>query len=245
MNLKGKTAIITGGGRGIGRAIAIILAQSGANVVINSATDTSLAVAEDINANGGSAIALKGDVRDLAAMEALIDLAVATYGGVDILVNNAGITKDTLIMRMSEQDWDDVLDTNLKGAYNCIKAACRPMFKQKSGSIINITSVVGIMGNAGQANYAASKAGLIGLTKSIAKEFAPRGINCNAIAPGFIESDMTDKIPDNIKGQYLSSIPLKRFGKAEEIGEMVAFLASESAKYITGQVINVDGGLYI
>jgi len=243
--LKGKTAVVTGSGRGIGKAIALKLASLGANVVINdipSSTDAD-ATSEEIKAMGVGSIVVKGDVRNFADMEALVKATVDTFGSIDIVVNNAGITRDGLMLRMTEEDWDMVLDINLKGAFNCIKAAARPMMKQKSGAIVNIASVVGVMGNAGQANYSASKAGLIGLTKTVAKEFAKKNIRCNAVAPGFIESDMTAKLTDEVKESYFASIPLSKFGKTEDIADVVAFLSSDMSKYITGQVINVDGGL--
>lgn len=243
--LKGKTAIVTGSGRGIGKAIALKLAGYGANVVINDipSSDYADATSEEVKALGVGSIVVKGDVRNFSDMENLIKTTVDTFGSVDILVNNAGITRDGLMLRMTEEDWDMVLDINLKGAFNTIKAAARPMMKQKSGAIINIASVVGVMGNAGQANYSASKAGLIGLTKTTAKEFAKKNIRCNAVAPGFIQSDMTDKLSDDVKQSYFSAIPLAKFGKTDDIADAVAFLASDMSKYITGQVINVDGGL--
>ncbi|MDK2810094.1 MAG: 3-oxoacyl-[acyl-carrier protein] reductase [Petroclostridium sp.] len=245
MSLQGKTAIITGAGRGIGKAIAMKLAQMGANIVINDIPSSIDAdkTAEEINSNGGNAIVCKGDVRNPQDVEAVVRQAVEKFGSVDILINNAGITRDTLIMKMSEKDWDDVLDINLKGAFNCIKAVTRIMMKQRSGKIVNVASVVGVMGNAGQANYSASKAGLIGLTKSTAKELAPRGINCNAIAPGFIQSDMTDKLSETVKEEYMKNIPLKRFGTPDDVANVVAFLVSDDANYITGQVLHIDGGL--
>lgn len=243
--LKGKTAVVTGSGRGIGKSIALKLASLGANVVINdipSSTDADV-TSEEIKAMGVGSIVVKGDVRNYADMETLVKTTVETFGSIDIVVNNAGITRDGLMLRMSEEDWDMVLDINLKGAFNCIKAAARPMMKQKSGAIVNIASVVGVMGNAGQANYSASKAGLIGLTKTVAKEFAKKNIRCNAVAPGFIESDMTAKLSDEVKESYFAAIPLSKFGKTEDIADVVAFLASDMSKYVTGQVINVDGGL--
>ncbi len=245
MELKGQTAIITGAGRGIGKVIALKLAQLGANVVINDVPTSADAddTVNEINSSGGNALAIKGDVRSQEDVMFLIEQTVEKFGSIDILVNNAGITRDGLLMKMSEKDWDDVLDINLKGAFNCIKAVTRIMMKQRSGKIVNVASVVGVMGNAGQANYSASKAGLIGLTKSIAKELAPRNINCNAIAPGFIKSDMTEKLPENVKEQYLNNIPLKRFGTPDDVAEVVAFLASGKSKYITGQVLHIDGGL--
>ena len=243
--LKGKTAIVTGSGRGIGKAIAIKLASYGANVVINDIPQSQDADAtcEEVKAMGVGSICVKGDVRNIDDVKALVDTTVKEFGSVDIFVNNAGVTRDGLMLRMSEEDWNLVMDINLKGAFNCIKTVARPMMKSKGGSIINIASVVGVMGNAGQANYSASKAGLIGLTKSVAKELASRNIRCNAIAPGFIQTAMTDKLKDEVKNTYLESIPLKRFGQVEDIANLAVFLASEKAKYITGQVINVDGGL--
>lgn len=245
IDLKNKVAIITGSGRGIGKEIAKRLAEFGANIVINdieASTDADVS-AKEINDAGGCAIVVKGDVRNPDDVEKIVKEALDKFGKIDILVNNAGITRDNLIMRMDIKDWESVLDINLKGAFNCIKAVCRPMMKQRSGSIINISSVVGVMGNAGQANYSASKAGLIGLTKSVAREFASRNITCNAIAPGFIQSDMTDKLPDNIKEEYLKAIPLSRLGEPSDIANAIVFLVSDLAKYITGQVIHIDGGL--
>jgi len=245
MQLKGKTAIITGSSRGIGRAIALKLGQMGANVVINgsSPSEALKKTEEELKAAGVNVVATVADVRKIEDVEAMINTAVNTFGSVDILVNNAGITRDKLMMRMTESDWDEVLEVNLKGAFLCTKAASKIMMKQKSGKIINITSVVGVIGNPSQTNYAASKAGLIGLTKSIAKELASRGINCNAIAPGFIETEMTDVLPENVKENYLNNIPQKRFGTPEDVANVVGFLASEEANYITGQVIHIDGGL--
>lgn len=244
MDLSGKTALITGGGRGIGKAIAVKLAECGANIVIFDIPQSSDCdvTCEEIS-KITKCIAVKGDVRNIDDAQNAVNCAVETFGSIDILVNNAGITRDTLIMRMEEKDWDDVLDINLKGAFNFTKAVSRIMLKSKSGKIINVASVVGVMGNAGQANYSASKAGLIGFTKSIAKEFASRGINCNAIAPGFIKSDMTDKLPDNVKEDYLKNIPLNRFGTTDDVANVIAFLSSDLSKYITGQVLHIDGGL--
>ena len=245
IDLKGKTAIVTGAGRGIGKAIALKLASFGANIVVNdipSSTDAD-ETAKQIEALGVEALVYKGDVRSFEDVSEMVKNTLDKFGSVDILINNAGITRDNLIMRMDEKDFDDVIAINLKGAFNCIKAVTRPMMKQRSGAIVNMASVVGVMGNAGQANYCASKAGLIGLTKSTAKELSSRGIRANAIAPGFIESAMTDKLSDEVKAQYFKSIPLARFGKAEDIANTVAFLVSDMASYITGQVINIDGGL--
>lgn len=245
MQLKGKTAIITGSSRGIGKAIAFKLGKMGANIVINgsSPSDALKKTEEELKETGINVITVVADVRKNEDVEAMINTAVETFGGLDILVNNAGVTRDKLMMRMTESDWDDVLDINLKGAFLCTKAASKIMMKQRSGKIINITSVVGVMGNPSQTNYAASKAGLIGLTKSTAKELASRGINCNAVAPGLIETDMTDVLPDSVKENYLNSIPQKRYGTPEDVANVVGFLASEEANYITGQVIHIDGGL--
>ena len=235
--LKGKTAIVTGSGRGIGKAIAMKLASLGANVVINDIPSSTYAdeTCEEVKALGVESIVVKGDVRNIEDVKNLVDTTVKTFGGVDIFVNNAGITRDGLMLRMSEEDWDMVMDINLKGAFNCIKTVV--------SSMINISSIVGVMGNPGQANYVASKAGLIGLTKTTAKEFASRGIRCNAVAPGFIRSAMTDVLSDDVKAKYLDSIPLGKFGETDDIADVVAFLASDMSNYVTGQVINVDGGL--
>jgi 3-oxoacyl-[acyl-carrier protein] reductase len=245
MQLNGKTAVVTGGSRGIGRAIALALASKGANVVVNytSNREAAEAVVAEINGLGVSGMAVKADVSNSEEVENLVNEVLNSYGSIDILVNNAGITRDNLIIRMTEKEFDDVINTNLKGAFICTKAASKVMIKQKSGKIINVSSVVGIIGNAGQSNYAAAKAGLIGFTKSMARELAKRGINVNAVAPGFIETDMTSKLSDKVKEEFAQSIPLNRTGKPEDIAKAVLFLASEYSDYITGQVINIDGGM--
>lgn len=246
MNLTGKTAIVTGGGRGIGKAIATKLASLGANIVLFdvSGSEEANETLKELN-KITKAILINGDVRNMEDAEAVVSETVNTFGSVDILVNNAGITRDTLLMRMKESDFDDVISINLKGAFVFTKAVTRTMLKNKSGSIINISSVVGLMGNAGQANYAASKAGLIGFTKSVAKELGGKGVRCNAVAPGFVKSNMTEILPENVKNEYLKNIPLNRFGTADEVADVVAFLASDLSKYITGQVLHIDGGLYM
>lgn len=244
-NLEGKVAVVTGGGRGIGRAIALMLAQAGADVAVAVSRDTASAeaVAGEIRGLGRRALARQTDVSDAEAAEALINAAVEELGRVDILVNNAGITRDGLLIKMSEEDWDRVLDVNLKGTFHCTKAAVRRMLRQRSGRIINLTSVMGVTGNAGQANYAASKGGIIAFTKSIAKEVGSRGITCNAIAPGFIQTQMTESLSDEITEKVKGQVPLQRLGVPEDIAATAVFLASEAASYITGQVIVVDGGL--
>lgn len=245
MELDNKVSIITGSSRGIGKAIALDFAKAGAAVVINATkeNDTAKNTLCEIEALGAKAKLIYADVSKPEEAARLISEAYDTFGKIDILVNNAGITRDSLMLRMNEEAWDSVIDVNLKGPFNCIKAVSRIMMKQKCGSIINMTSVVGITGNAGQANYSASKAGLIGLTKTTAKEFAKKGIRCNAVAPGFIESEMTDVLPGEIKQKYLDNIPLARFGTGEDVAKLCRFLASDLSMYITGQVINVDGGL--
>jgi len=245
MQLKGKTAVVTGSGRGLGKAIALKLAQMGANIVLNDIvnSDSIDETAEEFRAAGFNVIVTKGDVRNPDDVKEMVDKAVEAFGRIDILVNNAGITKDKPLAMMSLEDWDDVLDINLKGAFICTKAVAKVMIKQKSGKIINVASVAGVMGNPGQANYSASKAGLIGLTKTTAKELASRNITCNAIAPGLIKSKMTDVLPEKVKESYLNSIPLKRFGTPEDVANVVGFLASEDSNYVNGQVIHIDGGL--
>ena len=243
--LENKVALVTGAGRGIGRAIAIALAKEGAEVVVNynGSEERAKEVKQTIEENGGKASIYKCNVSDFEACEAMIKDIVKEHGRLDILVNNAGITKDGLIMKMKEEDFDSVLNVNLKGTFNTIRHTTRLMLKQKGGKILNISSVSGILGNAGQANYAASKAGVIGLTKTMARELASRGITVNAVAPGFVETDMTEVLPEAVKETSCKQIPLGRFGKPEEIANAVAFLASEEADYITGQVISVDGGM--
>ncbi len=236
----GKVALVTGAGRGIGSEIARALARDGAFVIVNYN-----AVAAEIKAAGGDAAAYGCNVADFSACEAMIRDVIKEYGRIDILVNNAGITRDGLLMKMSGEDFDAVIDTNLKGAFHTIRHSSRYFLKQRSGRIINLSSVSGVMGNAGQANYSASKAGIIGLTKSVARELASRGITCNAVAPGFIETDMTAVLSDAAKESLKSQIPLGRTGTAGDVAELVAFLASERAGYITGQVISVDGGMCI
>ncbi len=245
MSLNGKTALVTGASRGIGRAIALRLAEDGANVAVIYAgsADKAEAVVNEITALGVNAKAYRCNVADSAAVKETVKAVTNDLGKIDILVNNAGITRDGLMLRMKDEDFDAVLDTNLKGAFNMIRACYSGFIRKKSGRIINISSVSGIMGNAGQANYSASKAGVIGLTKSVARELASRGITCNAVAPGFIQTDMTENLGDN--NPLLNSIPLGRMGKPEDIAAAVAFLASDSAAYITGEVLKVDGGLAI
>lgn len=243
--LTNKVALVTGGSRGIGRAIAIALAEKGAKVAINYAgrEDAANETVSIIQKNGGEAIAIKANVADYEEVEQMVKRVVETFGSLDILVNNAGITRDNLILRMKESDWDDVINTNLKGVFNCTKAVTRQMMKQRGGRIINISSVVGVAGNAGQANYVAAKAGVIGLTKTTAKELASRNITVNAIAPGFIETEMTDALGDDLKQEMLKQIPLGSFGQPEDVANVVLFLASDASRYITGQTIHVDGGM--
>lgn len=240
-----KTAIVTGASRGIGRAIALKLAQDGFNVVVNysGSQQRAEAVAKEVEAFGVKVLVVQANVSDADAVKALVDTTLETFGSIDVLVNNAGITRDNLMMRMKEQDWDDVIDTNLKSVFLCTKAVTRPMMKQRAGRIINVASVVGVVGNAGQANYTASKAGVIGLTKTSAKELAPRNILVNAVAPGFIETEMTDAMPEEAKAGMLSQIPLAKLGKPEDIADVVSFLASDASRYMTGQVLHIDGGM--
>ena len=245
MSLQGKCALVTGGSRGIGRAVCLELARQGARVAVNyagnaAAAEETVKACQDL---GAEAFAIQADVADAAACDAMVKEVLARFGRVDILVNNAGITRDNLLMKMSEEDFDAVINTNLKGAFNCIKQISRQMLKQKSGRIVNISSVSGVMGNAGQVNYSASKAGVIGMTKAVARELASRGITCNAVAPGFIVTEMTDVLADSVKEAVTGQIPMKKFGETKDVANLVAFLASDEAAYITGQVICVDGGM--
>ena len=245
--LEGQTALVTGASRGIGRSIALALAGAGANIAVNYAGNEEAAatVVAEIEALGVKAYAVKGHVGDSEQFDAMVKGVIEAWGRIDILVNNAGITRDNLIMRMKEEEFDEVIATNLKGVFNGIKSVTRPMMKQRSGRIINISSVVGVLGNAGQANYVAAKAGVIGLTKSAARELASRNITVNCIAPGFIETDMTDQLPDEVRQGMLGNIPLARLGQPEEIAKVALFLASDSASYMTGQTLHVDGGMYM
>lgn len=245
MSLNGKVALVTGGSRGIGRAIALFLAQEGAKVAINYAgrKEAAAQVMEMVKQQGGEAIAIQANVAEQKAVDEMVKQVVEAFGRLDILVNNAGITRDNLLMRMKETEWDEVIAVNLKGVFNCTKAVTRQMLKQKWGRIINISSVSGLLGNAGQANYAAAKAGVIGLTKTAARELASRGVTVNSVAPGFIETEMTDVLDEQVKKQLFDQIPLGRFGTVEEVAKVVRFLASDDAAYITGQTISVDGGM--
>ncbi len=247
MSFEGKVAVVTGAARGIGRAIALRLAAGGASVAVNFRTNTAAAdqVVQQIVAGGGRAFSFLGDVGHPSEAQGLIDATIKAFGRIDILVNNAGTTRDTLLMRMTEEDWDIVVDTNLKGSFNCIRAAARPMMRQRYGRIVNITSIAGLAGNAGQANYSAAKAGLIGLTKTVAKELGSRNITCNAIAPGLVSTDLTASLPPELVQVAIDRTPLGRTGTPEEIAEAVAFLASDRACFITGQILAVDGGLAI
>jgi len=243
MQLKGKTALVTGSSRGLGKSIALKLAQMGANIVLNGSSDAIFKTAEEFKSAGYNIIVSKCDVRNEEDVKQMVSSAVEAFGSIDILVNNAGITKDKPLAMMSVQDWDDVLDINLKGAFLCIKYVSKVMIKKRTGKIVNIASVAGRYGNQGQINYSASKAGLIGMTKTVAKELASRNITCNAVTPGLIQSDMTDVLPEEVRNNYLKNIPLGRFGTPEDVANVVAFLASEDSNYVTGQVIDIDGGL--
>jgi 3-oxoacyl-[acyl-carrier protein] reductase len=242
--MENKVVLITGGGRGIGREIANRFAKEGTDIAICDVNQEAMEeVKKEVESLGRKCLTFQADVTKMEQVEEMISKVLDNFKKVDILINNAGITRDSLLVRMSEKDWDAVLDINLKGVFNCTKAVAKPMMKQRWGRIVNIASIIGIIGNAGQANYAASKGGIIAFTKSIAKELASRNINVNAIAPGFIETDMTKKLPDNYKGEMLKMIPLNRFGEAQDVANTALFLASESASYITGHVIQVDGGM--
>ena len=245
MSQEAKVALVTGGSRGIGRAICIELAKKGVDVAINYAGNDQQAqeTAQACQELGVKTLLLKGSVADAAFCKGMIRQVLETFGHLDILVNNAGITRDNLAMRLSDEDFQQVLDTNLKGAFFCCRGAYRPMMKQRSGRIINVSSIVGMRGNAGQANYAASKAGLIGMSKSLAKELASRNVTVNVVAPGFIQTDMTDALPEKVRQSLLESIPMGRLGQGEDVAKAVAFLASEDASYITGQVLCIDGGM--
>lgn len=246
MKLAGKVALVTGAAQGIGKAVALLLARNGVDIVVSDINlEKAEETAKEVQTLGRKALAIKVDVAKLDDVEKMVGAILARFGQVDILVNNAGIARDKLILRMTEEDWDAVLNINLKGTFNCTKAVVRHMSKQRSGKIVNIASVVGEMGNAGQGNYAASKAGVIGFTKTIAREFAQRGINVNAIAPGYIETPMTDALPDKAKEELKRLIPMDRLGKPEDVAEAVLFLVSEASSYITGQVLNVNGGIYM
>ncbi|MCG1008695.1 3-oxoacyl-[acyl-carrier-protein] reductase [Salinicoccus sp. ID82-1] len=243
----GNIALVTGASRGIGRSIALKLAENGYTVIVNysGSKDKAEAVVSEIEASGGTAEAVQCHVQNFDDVKAMVKHITDTHGSIDVVVNNAGVTKDNLLMRMKEAEWDQVVDVNLKGTFNVIQNVARPMIRQKGGRIINVSSIVGSLGNAGQTNYVASKAGIDGMTKSVARELAPKGITVNAVAPGFIESDMTDVLSDEIKSQMLSQIPLNHFGSTDDISETIAFLASGSARYITGQTIHVNGGMYM
>ena len=247
MSLQGKCALVTGGSRGIGRAVCLELARQGARVAVNYAGNAAAAqeTVEACRALGAEAFAIQADVAGAAESEAMVKEVLARFGRLDILVNNAGVTRDGLMLTMKEADWDAVLDTNLKGAFHCMKAVYRPMMKQKYGRIVNLSSIVGLRGNAGQANYAASKAGLTGLTKSLAKELAARNVTVNAVAPGFIDTDMTAALPEKAREALLASIPMGRLGQAEDVARAVAFFAGDDSAYVTGQVLCVDGGMAV
>ncbi|CAM4039318.1 3-oxoacyl-[acyl-carrier-protein] reductase [Lederbergia lenta] len=247
MKLEGKSALVTGASRGIGREIALALAKEGANVLVNYSGSEAKAneVVQEITAMGRQAIAFQCNVADSENVKEMVKETINQFGSLDILVNNAGITRDNLLMRMKEDEWDDVINTNLKGVFLCTKAVSRQMMKQRAGRIINIASIVGVIGNPGQSNYVAAKAGVIGLTKTAAKELATRGITVNAVAPGFITTDMTDNLDEEVKTTMLKQIPLGKFGDPKDIARVVSFLASEDGNYITGQTIHVDGGMFM
>jgi 3-oxoacyl-[acyl-carrier protein] reductase len=246
MTLKGKISLVTGGGQGIGRAIALKLAREGSHVaVVDVNLEKAREVVKELEAMGRNALALKVDVVDQKETEEMAEKVVSGLGALHILVNNAGITKDALVLRMKEDEWDMVLDVNLKGPYNCTRSAVKLMSKQRWGRIVNISSIVGLMGNAGQGNYSASKAGLIGFTKTVAREFATRGITCNAVAPGFIETRMTEALPEKVREELSRQIPMGRLGTPDDVADAVVFLASDAAAYITGHVLSVNGGMYM
>jgi len=246
LKLKGRVALITGAAQGIGKSVALLLAQNGADIVVSDINlEKAEETAKEIESIGSKVMAIKVDVANLKNVEQMVASILEKFGKIDILVNNAGITRDKLILRMTEEDWDAVLNVNLKGTFNCTKTVVRHMAKQRSGKIVSIASVVGEMGNAGQVNYSASKAGVIGLTKTIAREFAQRRINVNAIAPGYIETPMTEVLPEKVKEELKRLIPMERLGKPEDVAEAVLFLVSEESNYITGHVLNVNGGIYM
>lgn len=245
MSLQDQVAIVTGGSRGLGRAISLALAEAGAAIVVNYVRreDEAAKVVAEITAAGGQAVAVQADVGDADGAGKLVQAALDSFGRLDILVNNAGITRDQLMLRLKEEDWDAVLDTNLKGAFHCTKAALRPLLKQRGGRVINISSIVGLVGNAGQANYAAAKAGLIGFTKAVAREVASRGITVNAVCPGYFDTEMTQALPSDVQEAHMATVPFGRFGEAAELASVVTFLAGPGASYVTGQTIAVDGGM--
>jgi 3-oxoacyl-[acyl-carrier protein] reductase len=246
LELKGKIALVTGAAQGIGRSIALLLAQKGVDIVISDINlEKAEETAKEVEALGRKVMAIRADVANTNDVERMVEAILERFGQIDILVNNAGIARDKLILRMTEEDWDAVLNVNLRGTFNCTKAVIRHMSKQRKGKIVNIASVVGEMGNVGQANYSASKAGVIGFTKTIAREFAQRGINVNAVAPGYIETPMTKALPEKVKEELRRMIPLERLGRPEDVAQAVLFLVSEASSYITGQVLNVNGGIYM
>lgn len=246
LELLGKVALVTGAAQGIGKAIALLLAEKGADVVVSDINvEKAQETAREVEEKGRKSMALKVNVADPDEVEQMVETIIEKFSRIDILVNNAGITRDKLLLRMSSEDWDAVLDVNLKGVFNCTKSVIKYMSKQRSGKIVNIASVVGLMGNVGQANYAASKAGVIGFTKTVAREFAQRGININAIAPGYIQTPMTEVLPEKVKEELMRLIPMGRLGQPEDVAQAVLFLVSEASNYVTGQVLNVNGGIYM